>query len=243
MKSCLEACQNSGIVVRTGNSCDISCDSVTEDCDEEKVLKCKTERGKENKTECTTPCSAETPETYETTCEDSQDDDCTRSIVPTGDLKLGHRKTYGILCEIRDPHHRRQLKRLAKMRSMSAASGTVVTSHVLRSTSHDRDQVATKELYNLSVSGSSDFKNKKMTDSVKISLGGKPSGAKDRRRRKERKQIYGQARKRPASKFRGKLIRETTIHRTRGVPFHHSQTKRIFQKRARLISAQNERRD
>lgn len=236
-KFCLETCRNSGSFERGGKSCEISCDSVTEDCEDgyiRKSMECKTERER-NKKECPfPPCSTETKEI---TCERSES--CEKLIVPTGGFNHG-RERYGILCEIRDPHHRRQLKRLARMRSRS--SGTVLTSHVdvLRPISHHQDRVATQNLYNLLVTRSPDSENKQVMDLVKRPLGSKLSRTnKNRRHRKERKQIYWQARKRPASKFSdGKLIRKTTIHRTEGIaPFHHSQTKRISEKKTKFISA------
>lgn len=214
-----------------GNSCEISCDSVIEDCDQINIpTECKPERGKD-KSDCSMPpCSTETREiSCEGNCE-----------TPTDDLS--HERRGGTFCEIRDPYHRRQLKRLARMRSLSAASGTVVSSYVdtLGSmTSHRQNQVAGQKLHKLLVTGLLDSESVQKTDSMKRPLGGKLRRIrKDRRRRRERKRIYGQARNQRASKLSGKVIRQTMVHRTRGIaPFHHSQTKRISEKRTKFIGA------
>lgn len=233
-KTCLEDCRSKSESSETSgrtSSCETSCDSVTEDCDgEDSNSKDSSECGmesdrncdcatkEEKSAKCMTLCSSESLES--SSCEGAQGD-CTTSVVPAIGMKLERTRARG-MCEIRDPHHRRQLKRLAKMRAISAASSDVATSRVdvVRPTmSHHRDRIATKKLYDLLVTRLPYSKNKRL-GYLKKPVGGRLSGDdKDRRRRKQRKQVYRQARRQPGRKFNGKLTQGTTIvsrHRTRG---------------------------
>lgn len=247
-------------------SCEASCDSVMENCKE-----CES-GGKDDKSDCIELCSTDLGSSSresagafveisrelsgelsfsgevpisEVSCEGSQD--CTASI----NMHHEHQGGYGILCEIRDPHHRRQKKRLAKMRWTNVVS-PAVTSHVAShltshvevlepmTSHHRREKVVNKKLYN--ILGTKLSKPKPKTTKVRekksrgvFKLRGK---GKDRRSYKERKMISKHAGKQPAMKFSGKMNRETTVHRTRGLtPFRHSQIKRISEESAKSISA------
>ncbi|XP_077270495.1 uncharacterized protein LOC143901798 [Temnothorax americanus] len=241
-KSCLERCRpksESFEPPSRRSSCDTSCDSVTEDCEDytsKDSLECKLESDgncecppKEEKSiECTTLCPPDS-----SSCEEAHGD-CARSVVPTIDAKLQRnaKRTRG-MCEIRDPHRRRQLKRLAKMRAISAASATVATSR-------HRDRIATKKLRNLLATKLPYSNDRKTADYLpkRPRDGGLSGNDKDRRRRRQRKQVYGQGRGRLTRKFSGKLSRGTTVRRTRGAAsFRRSQIKRISGEDARSIGA------
>lgn len=251
-KSCLEDCRPKSESVETSaRSCETSCDSVTEDCNgkdntPKDSLECKTEVDKscgcvtkeERSTECMTLCPSDGAES--SSCEGSRND-CMTSVVPTIDMKF-ERKRIRSMCEIRDLHHHRQLGRLAKMRAISAAvaAAAVGTSRVdvLRPrASRHRDQIATKKLYNLLSTRLPYSKDRKVTKSLlKRPLGGRLNGNdKDRRRRKQREQIY---KIRRLGKLDGKLTQGTTIHRTKGITsFRHSQIDRISERDTKSISA------
>ncbi|XP_071644387.1 uncharacterized protein [Temnothorax longispinosus] len=251
-KSCLERCRpksESFEPPSRRSSCDTSCDSVTEDCEDDTSkdsLECKLESDgncecppKEDKSiECMTLCPPDS-----LSCEEAHGD-CITSVVPSIDMKLRRNmKRTRSMCEIRDPHRRRQLKRLAKMRAISAASATVATSRVdvLRpTTSRHRDRIATKKLYNLLATKLPHSNDRKMAEYLlkRPHDGGLSGNDKDRRRRRQRKQVYRQGRGRLTRKFSGKLSRGATVHRTRGAAsFRHSQIKRISGGDARSISA------
>lgn len=251
-KSCLEGCRSKSESIETSaRSCETICDSVTEDCDGEDSTpkdspevtspECKTEVDKscgcitkeERSAECMTLCPSDATES--SSCEVSQND-CMTSVVPTIDMKLERKRTRS-MCEIRDPHHRRQLGRLAKMRAISAAAAAVGTSRVdvLRPrASRHRNRIATKKLYNLLATRLPYSKDKKVAKYLlKRPLGGRLSG----KRRKQREQVY-KIRKRLARKLDGKLTRGTTIHRTKGITtFRHDQIDRISERGAKSISA------
>jgi len=250
-KTCLESCKSKGESFETsGKSYETSCDSVTEDCDgEDSVSKDSPKCGMENRNcdcaskeeksaECMTLCSSEYVES--SSCEGAQSD-CTTSVVPTISMKLERTRTRNI-CEIWDPHYRRQLKRLAKMRAISAVSSSIATSRVdvvRPTTSHHGDRITSKKLYNLLITRLPYSKNKRLAEYLKKPVDDKLNGD-DKDWSKQRKQVYRQAKRQLGEKFSGKLTQGTTIvsrHRTRGVtPFRHSQIKRISEKE-KTISA------
>ncbi|XP_011869250.1 PREDICTED: uncharacterized protein LOC105562789 [Vollenhovia emeryi] len=244
VKSCLEGCKFKSESLETSvKSCETSCDSATEDCDGEDKSSpgcdrdcernCATKEEAEKSAECMTLCPSDRVESA--SCEEG---DCTTSAVPAVGMKLERTRTSRLMCEIRDPHHRRQLKRLARMRAISAAAAAVATSRldVLRS-SRRRDRIATKKLYNLSAAKLPYSKDRKMAGYVLEKRLGDSGDDKDWRRRK---QTSGQAKRRLAKRFSRKLTQGTTLeeHRTRGTtPFRHSQIKRISGRGEESISA------
>lgn len=252
-KSCLEGCRSKSESVETSErTCETSCDSVTEDCDGEDStskdspevisLECGTESDRScgcatkeaRSAECMTLCPSNPAEN--SSCEGVQND-CATSTVPTVGMKLERKRTRG-MCEIRDPHHRRQLRRLAKMRAISAAAVATSRANVPRPrTSRHRDRVTTKKLYNLLATRLPYSKNRKMEEYLlKRPVDGRLSD-KDRKRRKRREQIY-RLRKRLTRKLSGKQTRRTTVHRKKGITsLPHGQIKRISGKDAKSISA------
>jgi len=222
---CLEKCEFN--VETLGRSCETSCDFVaaTEGCNEDnppetssqecdKSCECDT---KEKNGECKTLCSSES-----SSCENG---DC--MTVPPLNIKL-ERPRIRNMCEIPNLHHRRQLRRLAKMRAISAMSHVDVS----RSrTPHHRNQIATKKRYKMIDIEIPYSKSKKVMEYMQQkSLHGRLSGNdKEQRRRKEaREQIY-RLNKQLSKKLNGKLDRKT-MH-TRGIyPFRHSHIKRISEK-------------
>lgn len=204
---CLEKCEFN--VETPGRSCETSCDSVTEDCNEDnppetssqecdKSCECDT---KEKSGECMTLCPPDNAES--SSCEDG---DCMTAGVPPLSIKLERSRIRSSMCEIPNLHHRRQLRRLAKMRAISANVGTATSRvDISRSkTSHHRDQIATKKLYKMVDTEIPYTKSKKVTGYLqKKSLHGRLSGNdREQRRRKEREQIY-RLKKRLARKLSG----------------------------------------
>lgn len=230
----------------------MSCDSVTEDCDgKDSVSKDSPECGMENdrncdcaikqekSAECMTLCLSESVES----CEGAQSD-CTTS-VPTNGMKLERTRARSI-CEIWDPHYRRQLKRLAKMRAISAVSSSVATSRVdvVKPTTSHRDRITSKKMYDqiVELNRLPYFKNKRLAEYLKRPVGTSDKlNGDDKDWSKQWKQVYKQARRQLGKKFSGKLTQGTTIvsrHHTRGVtPFRHSQIKRISGRDEKTISA------
>jgi len=255
-KPCLEGCGSKSESVETSRrSCETSCDSVIEDCNGDDNMpkdspevsspECRTEMDRscgcatkeEKSAECMTLCPSDHAES--SSCEGVQSD-CTTSAMPTFGMKLERTRTRSI-CEIRNPYHRRQLRRLAKMRAISSAVAAVTTSYVnvprLR-TSRYRNRITTKKLYNLLGTKLPHSKSKRVEYLRKRPLGSRLSGNdRDRRHRKQREKMY-KLKRRLTRKLGGKLTRKTTMHRTREItPFRHSQIKRISERGAKSISA------
>ncbi|KAL0134896.1 hypothetical protein PUN28_001580 [Cardiocondyla obscurior] len=238
VKACLERCRfKSDSFEISARSCETSCESVTDDCNENSAggdsaskgsSECEMERNcgctkEENSAECTQACSTES-----SSCEE----DCAKSKVPLLDVKFENARRRAVMCEIRDLYHRRQQSRLAKMRANSAGAAVVTTSRVdiLRPTmSRRRERIASKKLRSLSPTQLY-FKNRKTTklSVLKTPLDDKLS--ENRKDRNQQKQV-GMARRHMSRKRSRKLIRGSTIesHHTvaqRGIA-RDSQTKRI----------------
>ncbi|XP_025995694.2 LOW QUALITY PROTEIN: uncharacterized protein LOC105208211 [Solenopsis invicta] len=257
VKSCLEGCasKKESVIEVTEKSCEASCDSAMEDCDgisknplEVISLECGTEFDKscdcdlkEERSECMTVCPPE-PE-KSSSCEGSQND-CSTSAESTVDEKPNERKRTRSMCEIRNPHHRRQLRRLAKMRAISvvidAAIAMVSRNDVLRRTkkSRHRDRIATKKLYNLLTTRLPYSKNRKVEEYLlKRSLGGKLNDKVLKRQRKQQEQIF-RLKKQLTRKLKGKEARRAMMHRRGGITSpYQSQINRISGRNAKSINA------
>ncbi|KAL6258831.1 hypothetical protein P5V15_010777 [Pogonomyrmex californicus] len=214
-------CRPKSESVETGRSCETSC--VLEDCDgEDSTIKdspaCDTEvegscgcaTKEEKSVECMTLCPPDLAEN--SSCEGMRND-CATSTMPTVRLK---RKRIRGMCEIRDPHHHRQLKRLAKMRAISAAT----LRDVRPRTSRRRDRIS-KKLYNLLATRLPYSENRRIAELLKQSLGGSHDKVR-KLHRKQREQMY-----RLRKQMTRKVNRETTMRHTAtdATPFH--QTERI----------------
>lgn len=257
VKSCLEGCasKKESVIEVTEKSCEASCDSAMEDCDgisknplEVISLECGTEFDKscdcdlkEERSECMTVCPPE-PE-KSSSCEGSQND-CSTSAESTVDEKPNERKRTRSMCEIRNPHHRRQLRRLAKMRAISvvidAAIAMVSRNDVLRRTkkSRHRDRIATKKLYNLLTTRLPYSKNRKVEEYLlKRSLGGKLNDKVLKRQRKQQEQIF-RLKKQLTRKLKGKEARRAMMHRRGGITSpYQSQINRISGRNVKSINA------
>ncbi|XP_028047413.2 cell wall protein DAN4-like [Monomorium pharaonis] len=243
-KSCFEDCRSKSESVETSerSSCETSCDSVTEDCedgvdsaskDSPEVISpdCETETDRscecatkeERSAECVTLCSSGPAES--SSCEGVQQKDCATSATPTVVAELERKRTRG-MCEIRDFHHRRQLRRLARMRANRI--------DVPRPRMSRRGRAATKKLYNLLTTRLPYSKNRKVEEYLL-----KRPLDKDRKRRKQWEEIY-KLRKRLARRLSGgrQMQRSSTMHHGRGVTsVRYNQIKRIPGGDAKLISA------
>ncbi|XP_011694819.1 PREDICTED: uncharacterized protein LOC105454131 [Wasmannia auropunctata] len=242
LKDCKEGVKNESVEGEGGSerSCEISCDSVTEDCngadskppskdssevsssecgtDVDRSCECATKE--ERNDECVTLCPSAAAESS------SCGSDCATSTevstMPTIGITFERNRTR-IMCEIRDPHHHRQLKRLAKMRAISTAAATVVTSR-------HQGRIMSKKMYNLDTKMPY-FKSRTRYSRKRPSLDGRLSGTNKSQRQRE--QI--KSRKQLARKLSGKMSRKTAVHRTRGSTSF--QIKRISEKGAKSISA------
>ncbi|KMQ92032.1 hypothetical protein RF55_8039 [Lasius niger] len=263
-----EECRSKSESIETsGTSCETSCDSVVEDCDDsvikdtsEKVenhtVKCSNVRCKENSPEISSDCETETDKSCEcvskeeksaecmtlcrsdsSSCEEKRND-CSKSEVPTINMKL-ERTRKRVICEIRDPHHRRQMRRLAKMRAISAALATSHADVLGSKAPRHRNRIASKKLYNLLAAKLSHAKDGK-SGSIAEYLLKRPfslsriEGA--GRKRKQQEQVY-RLRRRLVRKLRRKLTGRTSMHRSRSTPLHQSQIERISRKDAKSINA------
>lgn len=189
---------------------------ISSECETETDKSCDCISKEEKSADCITLCSSD----LDSSCEERQSD-CSKSEVPTINLKLERTRKRGI-CEIRDPHHRRQIKRLEKMRAISTA-----TSHVdiLESkTSRHRNRIASKKLYNLLVAKLADAKDGKSNKIAEYLLK-RPSsrieGA-SRKHRKQQEKIY-RLRRRLARKLSRKLTGRTSMHRSRSTKLHQDR--------------------
>ncbi|XP_026829384.1 uncharacterized protein LOC105274514 [Ooceraea biroi] len=258
----------------SSRSCEVNCDSLMEDCDEEEdtvekmenhTVECSRVRCKEDSSEISAECETEIDRSCDglecaskeessnecmTICssdlENSCEEDHNECLSPerqTVDLKY-ERTRKRTLCEIRNPHHRRQMKRLAKMRALSAATAAS-RAGVLRSRTsrHRLDRIATKKLYNLLVGRSSRSKNRSSKKMAKYLLK-RPSRVLSKIEgeswRQKRNQMY-KLRRQLARKHGGKLTARTSRYQ-KTIPFHESQdAKGIIRKDAQLIMAASHR--
>jgi len=215
--SCSEECRSKSesSIERSKKSCETDCDSVMEDCNEaspETPSECKTEIdrswgcvSKEEKSiECVTKCSSD----EENAPCNQEPNDCSTSNTssPTDDLTIEFIRKRGI-CDIRDPHHQRQMKRLAKMRRAIGAD-------VFRSGTRRQSRIATKKLYNLlatKLPHSKAEKFKRAEYLLKKSLDNlKEVGS--RKRRKQQIHIY---------RLRKKLMKKLGRKKLRDEPLMH----------------------
>ncbi|XP_025075521.1 uncharacterized protein LOC105432760 [Pogonomyrmex barbatus] len=219
-------CRSKSESVETGRSCETSCvledcdgeDSTTKDhspeCDTEIEGSCGCATKEEKSVECMgTLCPSDLAEN--SSCERMRND-CATSTMPTVKLK---RKRIRGMCEIRDPYHHRQLKRLAKMRAISAA----MLRDVRPRTSRRRDRIS-KKLYNLLATRVpySENRNRRIAQLLKQSLGGSHDKVR-KLHRKQREQMYSALLREQMTR---KVNRETTMRHTGdATPFH--QTERI----------------
>lgn len=225
----------------------IGCDSLMDDCDEEdnsvekmkthsiecSRVRCKTESAEistnceteidtncdssecvskeEGSNECVTICSSD----LENLCDEGEEN-CSIE-KPLLDLKLqrAHKRA---LCEIRNPYHRRQIKRLAKMRAISIADATSRADILHRLRTSRRDRIKSKKLYNLLLGRLSRFKDnkksKKMAEYLKKHLG-VLNKEKSWKRRQQRSQILT---KELARKRSGKSIVRTSEYQMKTIP-------------------------
>ncbi|XP_072745896.1 uncharacterized protein [Anoplolepis gracilipes] len=202
---------------------------ISSKCETETDKSCECISKEEKSAECMTSCSSDE---NSSSCEGSQND-CSRSEVPTVNMKLELAKKRG-MCEIQDPHHRRQMKRLAKMRAISTLVATsnadVFRSKVLR------HRTASKKLYNLLAAKLSHIKDERSRSRIAEYLLKRPLRLKriEGNNRKQQEQVYRL--RRLATKLNGKLI-ERTMHRSMNIPFQQSQIKRISSRNVKSINA------
>ncbi|XP_029666494.1 uncharacterized protein LOC115237536 isoform X2 [Formica exsecta] len=213
--------------------CKESSPEISSECETETDKSCECVSKEEKSAECLTSCVSDVENS---SCEERQND-CSRWEVPTVNMNFEHTRTRGI-CEIRDPYHRRQMKRLAKMRAISAAVATS-DANVLRSKA-SRHRIASKKLYNLlaKLSDAKDGRSRRITEYLlKRPLSGlnriEDANAK---RRKQQEQIY-RLRRRLARKLNRKLTGRTSMHRSMSTPLHQSQIERISSRVAKSINA------
>lgn len=188
---------------------------ISSECETKTDKSCECVPNKEKSAECITLC----PSSLESSSCEQKQNDCSKLQVPTVTMKFESRKRS--ICEIRDPHHRRQMRRLAKMRAIS----TVATSDadVLRSKA--RHRIVSKKLYNLlatKLSHAKDKNSSRTAEYLKNSLSkrNRIEGASQKRRRQ---QIY----RKLAKKLNRKLIGTTSMHRSMNTSLHQSQIERI----------------
>ncbi|XP_070163311.1 uncharacterized protein [Polyergus mexicanus] len=214
--------------------CKESSPKISSECETETDNSCECVSKEEKSAESMTSCVSDVENS---SCEERQND-CSRSEVPTINMNFEHTRTRGI-CEIRDPYHRRQMKRLAKMRAISAAVATS-DANVLRSKA-SRHRIASKKLYNLLAAKLSDVKDGRSRRIVEYLLK-KPLSGLNRiedanpKSRKQQEQIY-RLRRRLARKLDGKLTGRMSMHRSMSTPLHQSQIERISSGGAKSINA------
>lgn len=187
---------------------------ISSECETKTDKSCECVPNKEKSAECITLC----PSSLESSSCEQKQNDCSKLQVPTVTMKFESRKR-GI-CEIRDPHHRRQMRRLAKMRAISTVASDA---DVLRSKA--RHRIVSKKLYNLlatKLSHAKDKNSSRTAEYLKNSLSkrNRIEGASQKRRRQ---QIY----RKLAKKLNRKLIGTTSMHRSMNTSLHQSQIERI----------------
>lgn len=138
---------------------------------EEVSSSCGTPKNERSDERCVTVCAPR--EETRSSCED-QDDDCSAVELPTVELKLERARNRSV-CEIQDPHHRRQMRRLARMRAISAATSRHddVFESARRRWPRRRDRIATEKLYKLLASGLPRNENERTKTAEYSSLGAK----------------------------------------------------------------------
>ncbi|XP_029166071.1 uncharacterized protein LOC114936891 [Nylanderia fulva] len=263
-----EACiSKSESTEESGMSCETSCDSEVKDCDKdtsEKVenhtVKCSKVRCKEKSAEISSECETETDKSCDcvskeeksagcvtlcsselesSSCEERQTD-CLKSEMPTINMKLERTRKRG-LCEIRDPHHRRQMKRLAKMKAISSVIATSHADILGSKTSKHRNRIASKKLYNLLVAKLADAKDEKSSRIAEyllkrpFSRPSKIEGA-SWKRRKQQEKVY-RLRRRLARKLSRKLTGRTSMHRSRSTKVHQGREIERISRDAKSINA------
>lgn len=248
---------------------EVTCDSSTEDCDEDNdrmenhTIGCSRVQCKEDSAAISAECVTESTENEGNGCVtmcssdlesdscEGDEDNCPRNDVQplTVDLKY-ERTRKRTLCEIRDPHHRRQLKRLARMRAISIAAAASSRGGVLRSRiSRRRDRITTKKLYNMLIgklSHSTDKRSKKLAEYL-FSKGISKASSKtegENRREIHRDRMY-RLNKEVTGKAWGQFGGRATTARTRvyqTVPFYKGQNAEdISRKEAQLIMSASHR--
>lgn len=210
--------------------CKESSPEISSECETEIDKSCDCISKEEESAECMTSCVSNVESS---SCEERQND-CSKSDVPTVNMKFEHTQTRGI-CEIRDPHHQRQMKRLAKMRAISA---TMSVANVLRSKA-SRHRIASKKLYNLLAAKLFHAKDKSSKRLAEYLLKRPLSGLNriedaSPKHHKEQEQIY---RLRRAKKLNRKLTERTSMHQSTSTPLHQNQIVRISSRGAKLINA------
>ncbi|XP_019884181.2 uncharacterized protein LOC109610268 isoform X2 [Camponotus floridanus] len=186
---------------------------ISSECETKTDKSCECVPNKEKSAECITLC----PSSLESSSCEQKQNDCSKLQVPTVTMKFESRKR-GI-CEIRDPHHRRQMRRLAKMRAID----TVATSDtdVLRSKA--RHRIVSKKLYNLLAAKLSHAKDRNSSKTAEYLLRkplSKRNRIEDANQKRRRQQIY---RRKLAKKLNRKLIGTTSMNTS----LHQSQIERI----------------
>ncbi|KAL6441368.1 hypothetical protein ACFW04_003536 [Cataglyphis niger] len=198
---------------------------ISSECETKIDKSCDCISKEEESAECMTSCVSNVESS---SCE--RQNDCSKLDVPTVNMKFEHAQTRGI-CEIRDPHHQRQLKRLAKMRAISAAMSNA---DVFRSKA-SRHRIASKKLYNLLAAKLFHAKDERLAEYLKRPLSGlnRIEDASPKHH-KEQKQIY-RLRTRLAKKLNRKLTERTSMHQS--TPLYQNQIVRISSRGAKSINA------
>lgn len=111
----------------SGNSCDSDCDSLTKDCDSTAKCRpsvaCDEKSSPEVSTECDTPKDKENANEKCKMCFDkSMRSMCKDSCASFTESRTGQFDHNQNVCEIPDLHYRQQMKRLAKMRAITAVT-------------------------------------------------------------------------------------------------------------------------
>lgn len=210
---CSDECRSkSESYERSETSCETDCDYLIEDCNEESPETssgCTTDIDKncecvfkEDKSiECATLC----PSDENAAC-NQKPNDCTTSNTssPTNELTIELTRQHD-LCEIRDPHRRRQIKRLAKMRAISVNSATTdaISSGIRPS------RIATKKLYNLLASKLPHSKSEKSNKIVEYLLKKPLNSLKEvgNQKHKEQQEQIHRLRKNLMNKLRRKKLK------------------------------------
>ncbi|XP_050447019.1 uncharacterized protein LOC126849333 [Cataglyphis hispanica] len=202
---------------------------ISSECDTEIDKSCDCISKEEESAECMTSCVSNVESS---SCEERQND-CSKSDVPTVNMKFEHTQTRGV-CEIRDPHHQRQMKRLAKMRAISAAMSHA---DVFRSKA-SRHRIASKKLYNLLATKlfhAKDESSERLAEYLlKRPLSGNRIEDASQKHRKKQEQIY-RLRTRLAKKLNRKLTERTSMHQL--TPLHQNQIVKISSRGAKSINA------
>ncbi|XP_032671892.1 uncharacterized protein LOC116844469 [Odontomachus brunneus] len=251
----------------SGKSCS-GCDSLMEDCDGEnsgfedtkferpenstnecrgKVV-CEKESSPEVSAECDTSQDERSDERCVKVCAsreqtrsscEGQDGDCLAVELPTVNLKFERARNQSV-CEIQDPHHRRQMRRLARMRAISATTSrhdNVLES--LRRWPRRRDRIASEKLYELLASRRPPRNENDRTRTkaagyssltkMKFEEGGRKKRTFDR---KQRDQLY-MLREKLATRHTGGKSRQ--VYRSGRTSIRRGQTERISKRGASSI--------